>query len=112
MKLADGKYTVKMELSPNHPGRKQFRVYGHDKHTDTGDLGAILIHAANYPDQLAGCIGPGLSLKEGGVEDSRDAMEKIFTVFGGFKVGTTGDLIVGHITTVGPLSKVPSGSSE
>jgi hypothetical protein len=99
-RLKLGTYTVKMENSPNakvkvgkdtYAPRKQFRVYGHDVH---GGTAPILIHAANYPGQLEGCIGPGMVATEDGVDQSEVAMQKLFEVFGGFKVGTEGGLMV------------------
>lgn len=96
--LDEGSYTIKMELSPEHKDqdgkpRKQFRVYGHNK---LGGRASILVHAAAVPGHLEGCIGPGLRSTPNGVAQSTEAMENIFSIFGGFKVGTTGDLIVMH----------------
>jgi hypothetical protein len=81
-------YPIKMEISPTY-GRKQFRVLGHNKH---GGYAPILIHAANYPGELEGCIGPGLVPTEDGVDKSELAMQALFALFGGFKAGTEGAL--------------------
>src|SRR5437660_5516746 len=71
--------------------RKRFRVYGHDVH---GGKAPILIHAANHPAELEGCIGPGLAPAEAGVDKTELAMQKPFQLFGGFKVGSEGGLNV------------------
>jgi Family of unknown function (DUF5675) len=94
--LDDGKYTVKMEISPTHKGRRQLRVLGHHKTNRMGESAPILIHAGNTPGDVQGCIAPGLSVTNSGVEQSRPAMDKIFKSLGHFKVGQTGDLIVTH----------------
>ncbi len=92
--LEPGTYGVRMELSPTHKGYRQFRVTGHNKRNRNGDIAPILIHTGNYPEDAQGCIAPGLLLIPGGVDQSRPALEKIFTLFGGFKVGQTGTVVV------------------
>ena len=46
-----------------------------------------LIHDAkdDLHTELAGCIAPGLSKDEGGVNDGTEAMAEIFTALGGYK---------------------------
>jgi len=92
--LDEGSYTVKMETSPTDKGRRQFRVLGHNKVNRQGDIAPILIHVGNYPGDVQGCIAPGFTLLKDGVDQSRLAMEKIFSLFGGFETGRTGDLVV------------------
>ncbi|HUK20249.1 MAG TPA: DUF5675 family protein [Gemmatimonadales bacterium] len=106
LSLDPGTYTVKMEFSPNAQEwtkkgdklvpsrRRQLRVLNHGKKTKDGDVAAILIHAANYPDELAGCIAPGTALLAGGVDSSRDAMDQIFDQLGGFQQGGIGTLVI------------------
>ena len=104
MRLDLGQYKVKMEYSPGFKQycpndtsgqRRQFRVYGHNKKAG-GGVAPILIHYANYPEELEGCIAPGMKLKSNfdGVDDSCKAMDKIFTAFGGFREGTEVDLLI------------------
>src|SRR5262245_6791060 len=94
-RLKLGSYTIRMELSQTFiqdgGPRKQFRVHGHDIQ---GGKAGMLIHVANYPDELEGCIAPGLTPTDEGVKESRQAMAKLLTAFGGFKVGTEGKLMV------------------
>ncbi len=94
--LPEGTYTVQMELSPTRQGRRQLRVLGHDKKTKQGEVARILIHAANTPDEVQGCIAPGLYSTTSGVSQSQAAMNKIFHSLGEFKVGQTGELVVTH----------------
>jgi len=93
VRLDEGTYTLKMEFSPTY-GRKQFRVYGHKKQ---GGAAAILIHAANYPDEVTGCIAPGMTATLEGVDQSELAMNKLFSLWGGFAVGKQGPFLVTHI---------------
>lgn len=60
---------------------------GHHVKTQAGDWAGILIHSANYPSELLGCVAPGLTKLADGVGKSRDAMAKIFQLLGGFSVG-------------------------
>lgn len=92
--LDDGTYTVRMELSPTFKGRRQFRVLDHQKRNKNGEIAPILIHTGNYPNDVQGCIAPGYLLIVGGVDKSNLAMEKIFTLFGGFQEGRAGELVV------------------
>ncbi len=104
MRLDTGKYKVKMEFSPTFKqycphdtsgARKQFRVFGHNK-TVNGNVAPLLIHYANYPEELEGCIAPGMTLNSNfdGVDDSCKAMDRIFTLLGGFNPGQEFDLLV------------------
>lgn len=88
-----------MEISKDHPGRHQFRVLGHGKKAEKRDgPAAILIHAGYYPQDVKGCIAPGFRLlPNGGVDQSPEAMEDIFTRFDGFAEGKTGKLVVEQI---------------
>jgi len=98
VRLPAGNYTVTMELSPNRmrhgERRRQFRVGGHNVHNSSGELAAILIHASDGPGGLQGCIAPGIAETGSGVTESDQALESIFTIFGGFSIGTAGTLIV------------------
>lgn len=46
-----------------------------------------LLHAANRPRELTGCIAPGLRPFSEGVLDSRAAMDLLFRTLGGFERG-------------------------
>lgn len=50
-------------------------------------INSLLIHPANWPRQLTGCIAPGLRRGPDAVWHSRRAMDAIFAVLGGFKRG-------------------------
>jgi hypothetical protein len=60
---------------------------GHHVATQAGGWAGILIHSANYPKELLGCIAPGMTKQSDGVGQSRDALKKIFLLLGGFQVG-------------------------
>jgi len=92
--LDEGTYTVQMELSPTYKDRRQFRVLDHNKRNNKGEIAPILIHVGNYPRDVMGCIAPGYLVIPGGVDKSRLAIEKIFSLFGGFQVGRSGELVV------------------
>ena len=94
VRLDEGNYTVKMEVSPTY-GRKQFRVYGHHKF---GGKAPILIHSGNHPEDVEGCIAPGTVATYEGVDHSVAAMNKLFALYDGFEVGKQGDLLVTRIT--------------
>lgn len=51
---------------------------------------SLLIHVGNWPYQLRGCVAPGLRQTNTGVGRSALAMEAIFTLLGGFRVGKKG----------------------
>ena len=89
-----GEYEIKMETSPTKGSRRQFRIRGHGVTNDRGSLAAFLIHSANFPDEIVGCIAPGKTLLGKGVGNSNKAMEEIFTFCGGFGVGKTATLVV------------------
>lgn len=55
---------------------------------------SILIHPANYPGQLEGCIAPGLLETERGVGQSVAALSQVFDALGGFQVGREFELLV------------------
>ena len=48
---------------------------------EAGGRWDILIHAANYPHEIVGCIAPGLARHPGVVWDSRKAMKIIMESF-------------------------------
>src|SRR5687768_5319498 len=57
-------YLCRMEVSPNHKGRRQIRPIGHGKQSEGSRRrghkeAAILIHPGNYPYHFEGCIGVG-----------------------------------------------------
>ena len=52
--------------------------------------GNFLIHIANYPCQLDGCIAPGTEVWEGyGVKNTRKALDNIINALGGWENGKT-----------------------
>jgi hypothetical protein len=100
--LKPGSYNIVMEYSPQHKEhkdpkqpRRQFRVTNHHQYSKAHKRPAlILIHAANHPFELLGCIAPGKQKTADGVLDSGDALNEIFEHFGGFEVGKQARLIV------------------
>jgi len=61
--------------------------YGHNCKLKSGGAVEFMIHAANYPYQVEGCIAPGKVVVEKGVEQSTAAMQEIFTFCGGWGLG-------------------------
>jgi hypothetical protein len=59
----------------------------HSVVNNKGKPAAILIHVANKPHQIEGCIAPGLKRASFGVDESRKAIDLIFELLGGFQVG-------------------------
>ena len=94
VRLPEGTFTLKMEFSPTY-GRKQFRVLGHKV---KGGTAPILVHSGNYPEDVEGCIAPGLQATLNGVANSEKAMTKLFSLWGGFEAGKEGDFLVARIT--------------
>lgn len=90
VRLPVGRFECTME---KHPTRGQvFRVKaggenGHNVKTRDDTLAGILIHAANYPDELQGCLAVGRTLFGNGIDKSRDAMGDVFAFCGGFGIG-------------------------
>ena len=75
------------------------RIYSAERRAELAFLGArargrIYVHPANYPHQLEGCIAPGTGEMEGGVSDSRHALQQIFEALGGWREGEKLDLEV------------------
>jgi hypothetical protein len=60
--------------------------YGHNVKAEGGGLAGIMIHVAETPSQLLGCLAPGKSFdaKENKLLEGRSAMNEIMTFFGGF----------------------------
>lgn len=100
--LRKGIYECVMEqqLNPDGSGkRKVFRPraegpLGHNLKSSTGGPAAILIHSANTPHQLTGCIAPGRKKVPDGVDESVPALKAIFEACGGFVDGKVVRLIV------------------
>jgi hypothetical protein len=100
--LRRGTYQCVMEqqLNPDGSGkRKVFRPraegpYGHHLKSSTGGPAAILIHSANTPHQLTGCIAPGRQKTPEGVDESIPALKAIFDACGGFVDGKVVWLVV------------------
>lgn len=74
-------YLVSKHRRPN--GDDCFILQGRTVGLSPDDLGGdctrwgILFHSANRPDEIQGCIAPGLDRKPGRVNRSRDAMAKL-----------------------------------
>lgn len=60
--------------------------FGHKVPTLDGDIAGIMIHSADTPDDLTGCLAPGRSFDatSGTLQKSTEAMTDIFNYFGGF----------------------------
>ena len=86
--------TFRCVMEANASKGRCFRVAtngeeGHGVKTQSGDWAAILIHSANKPSDLLGCVAPGMIRTSGGVAQSRKAMERIFVLLGGFSAGSS-----------------------
>jgi hypothetical protein len=100
--LRPGTYQCVMEQETNPDGSPRRRVfrpraegpYGHHRKSSTGGPAAILIHSANTPHQLTGCIAPGQKKIPEGVEESIPALKAIFDACGGFVDGKVVWLVV------------------
>jgi|GEM_PF-1504763 len=95
--LPKGRYECVMEVSAK-VGR-MFRVavagyYGHNLITKSKKPAAMLIHKANLPHEVEGCVAPGLSMTKNGVEQSEKALNQIFQLCGGFSAGKKVWLVV------------------
>lgn len=67
----------------------------HDVRRADGKRAGIVMHVANYPHEIKGCIAPGMRKISGGVAPSGEALKKIFQLMaGGFKKGAEGILEV------------------
>lgn len=60
--------------------------YGHNVPTQRGGTAGIMIHSAEIPSHLEGCLAPGKSFDAtvNKLQKSSEAMTDIFTYFGGF----------------------------
>ena len=104
-------YEIRMDISRNVKGyvdkdKKEhkgvnntgqcFRVHGHDT-VCSGVNAGILLHEAPHPGWLLGCIAPREINNRIGSNDkapSRNAMEGIFNMMGGFSEGKKAELLV------------------
>ncbi len=104
-------YEIRMDISRNVKGYvdkegkkhegvnstgKCFRVHGHET-ICSGVKAGILLHEAPHPGWLLGCIAPREINNKAGSHDkapSRNAMEGIFSLMGGFSEGKKADLLV------------------
>lgn len=82
-----GSYRLERHNSEDHPGtlalvNHDLWVYHHESDVPPSQLGFartdVLIHPANFPSQLRGCIAPGLIMGNGYVENSRAATELLY----------------------------------
>lgn len=93
-------YTIKMDISQNVKelnGTGQcLRVLNHDTKNSKGGMAGILIHEAPHPGWLVGCIGPRPANYRAVNHDkgpSRNAMQSIFNMMGGFSTGKKAELL-------------------
>ena len=82
-----GRYLLEMHESEDHPGtlalmNPELWVYHQEFFVPKPQRGiartAVLIHPANWPEQLRGCIAPGLIPGKGYVENSRTATALLY----------------------------------
>lgn len=80
--IPEGVYDIRKHQRPN--GDRVFILLGNGCCADPGQLSppnitrwGILIHAANYPNEVEGCIAPGLARDRGSVQQSRAAMAEL-----------------------------------
>jgi hypothetical protein len=94
--LPEGEFECVMEEQTK---RRVFRVKaegekGHNVKNKEGKFARILIHSANKPHEVVGCVAPGRTVTKDGVGDSAHAMKEVFQECGGFDNGTTVVLVV------------------
>jgi hypothetical protein len=60
--------------------------FGHNVPTQEGGIAGIMIHVAEVPSDLTGCLAPGkeFSAAENKLLKGREALDEIMTYFGGF----------------------------
>lgn len=60
--------------------------YGHNVPTQAGGIAGIMIHSAEIPSHLEGCLAPGKSFDAvtNTLQKSSEALNDIFIYFGGF----------------------------
>lgn len=71
---------------------KVFRVKdsgenGHNVTNDRGYLAGMLIHSANFPHEIVGCVAPGKTYLGNGVGETKKAMQELIQYCGGWGVG-------------------------
>lgn len=99
VKLPAGKFLLTMT---NDSSRGQVFIvyhegkYGHNVPTLAGGSAGIMIHVADSPSQLEGCLAPGkqFDVATKKLLLGREAMNDIMTFFGGFKEKTLAGWIV------------------
>lgn len=89
VRLPAGKFLLTMT---NDSSRGQVLIvyhegkYGHNVISEDGDPAGIMIHSAQTPSQLKGCLAPGRSFDSSTntLNKSTEAISDIMTFFGGF----------------------------
>lgn len=101
VRLPTGRYVYEHSEMIRRPGERCLRI----KSATTGTVltvaqadclrrRSLLIHVANYPGELVGCIAPGLTEIARGVGHSAAAFEQLCKGLGGFELGKTFELVV------------------
>ncbi len=95
--LRPGLYHAAMEESvdPKNPGRRQIRPV-HSQRNSEGRICNFLIHPSAPPHFLTGCVAPGYESARG-LEASKESLETIFRILGGFEPGKRVHLSVSGI---------------
>lgn len=105
-RLRPGRYRVRMDVWKSaravklgEPGAPSLKVVGRYETRDGVTTlvpldGRQHVHPANYPCQLTGCIAPGFTESDRGVDNSRAALAQIFLALGGYTPGREFDLEV------------------
>lgn len=99
-------YPLKMEINPrvrnsfetgkvkDHNDGRCFRVLDHPNKNHRNVMAGILVHEAPHVGWLTGCIAPGTRRGEQFGGSSRQAMNEIFQIMGGFAPNKQARLIV------------------
>ncbi len=88
--LRPGTYRVRMDhWQPRSGGPKRRSLRVLDVYEDH-----VHVHPANRPRHLEGCIAPGMSTSQAGVERSAEALERVFAELGGYVEGSEFELRV------------------
>jgi hypothetical protein len=75
--LAEGTYArAYMQPRAKYPAKQEIYV-----------TGSIFIHPAERPEGLDGCVAPGRSIHEDGLQDSAEALKEIIEGLGGWHLG-------------------------
>lgn len=91
--IPEGNYILIPYDSPTHGKtyvleNESLDVYFYQPDDDPETRDMIEIHAANYPDELLGCISAGTDYNDGALWHSRDGIKKVFDKIETYHIST------------------------